>query len=148
LPPSGVSEKLEDDVDAGRVRTEDLFDEQYNSADAVKIRTGLPTISTEILGKLKELSSSDRKIIYVVVMDRKGFMPTHVNPARSGVIMKDAVSQRGAQSTKLVGQAFRRPIEAGGQLVVDISCPITVRNKHWGCLRIGYQPSDMQGSGL
>jgi hypothetical protein len=76
-------------------------------------------------------------------MDRKGFMPTHVNPARSGVIMKDAVSQRGAQTTKLIGQAFRRPIEAGGQLVVDISCPVTIRERHWGCLRIGYLPSNI-----
>jgi hypothetical protein len=97
----------------------------------------------EVLGRLKELSSSDRKIIYVVAMDRKGFMPTHVNPARAGVIMKDAVSQRGAQTTRLVGQAFRRPIDAGGQLVVDIAYPITIRNKHWGCLRIGYLPANI-----
>jgi methyl-accepting chemotaxis protein len=134
--------KMEDDVDAGRVRMEDLFDEKYRSADAVKhTNRASDYFNREFLGKLKELSSSDRKIIYVVVMDRKGFMPTHVNPARSGVIMKDAVSQRGAQSTKLIGQAFRRPIEAGGQLVVDISCPLTVKKQHWGCLRIGYQPS-------
>jgi methyl-accepting chemotaxis protein len=136
--------KLEDDVDAGRVRVEDLFDEEYISADAGKhTNRASAYFNKEFLGKLKELSSVDKKIIYVVAMDRKGFMPTHVNPARSGVIMKDAVSQLGAQTTKLIGQAFRRPIEAGGQLVVDISCPITVRKKHWGCLRIGYLPSNI-----
>ncbi len=136
--------KLEDDVDAGRVRMEDLFDEKYISADAGKhTNRASAYFNREFLGKLKELSSRDRKIIYVVVMDRKGFMPTHVNPARSGVIMKDAVSQRGAQTTKLIGQAFRRPIEAGGQLVVDISCPITIREKLWGCLRIGYLPPNI-----
>ena len=136
--------KLEDDVDAGRVRMEDLFDEKYISADDGKhTNRASAYFNREFLGKLKELSSADRKIIYVVAMDRKGFMPTHVNPARSGVIMKDAVSQRGAQTTKLIGQAFRRPIEAGGQLVVDISCPITIRKKHWGCLRIGYLPSNI-----
>jgi methyl-accepting chemotaxis protein len=136
--------KMEDDIDAGRVRTEDLFDEKYISADGIKhTNRASDYFNREFLGKLKELSSSDRKIIYTVVMDRKGFMPTHVNPARSGVIMKDPVSQRGAQSAKLIGQAFRRPIEAGGQLVVDIACPITIKNKHWGCLRIGYQPSNI-----
>ena len=139
-----IQKKLEDDVDSGRVRTEDLFDEQYISVDADKhTNRASGYFNREFLGKLKELSSSDRKIIYVVVMDRKGFMPTHINPARAGVIMKDAVSQRGAQSSKLIGQAFRRPIEAGGQLVVDISCPITIKKKHWGCLRIGYQPSNI-----
>jgi methyl-accepting chemotaxis protein len=74
-------------------------------------------------------------------LDRNGFMPVHVMPARTGVIMKDPVSQKGARSPKLIGQAFRRPIEAGGQLVVDVACPITFKERHWGCLRIGYLPS-------
>ena len=60
---------------------------------------------------------------------------------RTGVIMKDRVSLRGAQSSLLIGQAFRRPIEAGGQLVVDIACPIVIHEQHWGCLRVGYLPS-------
>ena len=126
-------EKLAADIAAGRLKTEDLFDEKYISDDAIKHRnkaTGY--FSRAILPKLKEWSAANRRIIYVVVMDRKGFMPTHVNPARSGVIMKDTVSQRGAQSAKLVGQAFRRPIEAGGELVVDISCPIKDREKSLG----------------
>ncbi len=55
--------------------------------------------------------------------------------------MKDSVSQQGARSPKLLGQAFRRPVEAGGQLVVDVACPITIRERHWGCLRIGYLPT-------
>jgi hypothetical protein len=51
------------------------------------------------------------------------------------------VSQQGARSATLVGQAFRRPIEAGGQLVVDVSVPIEIGARHWGCLRVGYLPS-------
>jgi len=95
-----------------------------------------------MLPKLKEWSAAHRNTIYVVAMDRNGFMPVHVMPARTGVIMKDAVSQQGARSPKLIGQAFRRPIEAGGQLVVDVACPIMIRERHWGCLRIGYLPSN------
>jgi methyl-accepting chemotaxis protein len=136
-------EKLAADVAGGRIKTEDLFDEQYRSDDGMKHRnraTGY--FSSVILPKLKEWSSANRRIIYVVVMDRMGFMPTHVKPERAGVIMKDTVSQRGAQSRGIIGQAFRRPIEAGGELVVDISCPIAVMNRHWGCLRIGYLPSN------
>ncbi len=137
-------EKLAADIARGRLKTEDLFDEKYLSDDGTKHRnraTGY--FSSVILPKLKEWSSANRRIIYVVVMDRKGFMPTHVKPDRAGVIMKDTVSQRGAQSAGIIGQAFRRPIEAGGELVVDISCPITVMKKHWGCLRIGYLPSNI-----
>ena len=137
-------EKLAADIAGGRTTTEDLFDEKYLSDDGTRHRnraTGY--FSRVILPKLKEWSSADRRIIYVVVMDRKGFMPTHVKPDRAGVIMKDTVSQRGAQAAGIIGQAFRRPIEAGGELVVDISYPVTVMKKHWGCLRIGYLPSNI-----
>ncbi len=137
-------EKLEADIEAGRVRIEDLFDEKYISDNGTIYRNRATRyFNTAILPKLKGWSSANSRIIYVVVMDRKCFMPTHVNPARSGVIMKDTVSQRGAQSGKIIGQAFRRPIEAGGELVVDIACPITIMKKHWGCLRIGYLPANI-----
>jgi len=139
-----LQEKLAADVAGGRIKTEDLFDEKYLSDDGIKHRNSATEyFSSVILPKLKEWSSANRRIIYVVVMDRKGFMPTHVKPERAGVIMKDTVSQRGAQSAGIIGQAFRRPIEAGGELVVDISYPITIMKKHWGCLRIGYLPSNM-----
>lgn len=137
-------EKLAADVAGGRIKTEDLFDERYLSDDGIKHRNRCTEyFSSVILSKLKEWSSANRRIIYVVVMDRKGFMPTHVKADRAGVIMKDTVSQRGAQSAGIIGQAFRRPIEAGGELVVDVSHPIVVMKKHWGCLRIGYLPSNI-----
>jgi methyl-accepting chemotaxis protein len=130
------------DIAAGRVKADDLFDEGYLSDDGVKFRnraTGY--FNSVILPRLREWSAANRRIMYVVVMDRKGFMPTHVKPERAGVIMKDKVSQNGAQAPGIIGQAFRRPIEAGGELVIDVSCPVTVTNRHWGCLRIGYVPS-------
>jgi methyl-accepting chemotaxis protein len=135
-------DKLAADIAAGRITAEDLFDEAYLSDDGVRHRNRASGyFSSVILPRLEEWSSANRKIMYVVVMDRRGFMPTHVKPERAGVIMKDKVSQNGAQSPGIIGQAFRRPIEAGGELVIDISCPVTVMKKHWGCLRIGYVPS-------
>jgi len=58
----------------------------------------------------------------------------------TGVKMEDEVSLTGAKSEAITGQAFRRPIQAGGELVNDISYPIVVGGRHWGCLRIGYIP--------
>jgi methyl-accepting chemotaxis protein len=135
-------ERLLTDLSTGRVRMEDLFDENYQRIDDEKHVNGASSyFGTDILPLLTSWSSAHRSIIYVVTMDRNGFMPVHVMPARTGVIMKDPVSQQGARSTKLVGQAFRRPIEAGGQLVVDVACPVTIGERHWGCLRIGYLPA-------
>jgi methyl-accepting chemotaxis protein len=89
---------------------------------------------------VKQLAQSEKKIIYVVAMDSNGLIAAHNNPARVGVKMSDQVSINGAKSTEIVGQAFRRPIEAGGELVNDIAHPISVGGRHWGCLRIGYLP--------
>jgi methyl-accepting chemotaxis protein len=134
--------KLLADLDEGRVRQDDLFDENYRPVDGGRFANSASTyFSGEILPRLRTWSAAHRGIIYVVAMDRNGFMPVHVMPGRTGVIMKDPVSQHGARSSRLIGQAFRRPIEAGGQLVVDVACPITIKGRHWGCLRIGYLPA-------
>ena len=130
------------DLNDGRVSMEDLFDENYRQVEGDRYENRASAyFGTAILPKLKEWSAGHRNTVYVVAMDRNGFMPVHVMPTRTGVIMKDAVSQQGARSPKIIGQAFRRPIAAGGQLVVDVACPITIRERHWGCLRIGYLPS-------
>ncbi len=135
-------EKLHADLAAGVVRREDLFDEDYRTSDGEKHQNNASRyFAAEILPRLKEWAASHRSLIYAVAMDRNGFMPVHVMPNRTGVIMKDPVSQKGARSLTIVGQAFRRPIEAGGQLVVDVACPIMVQGRHWGCLRFGYLPS-------
>jgi methyl-accepting chemotaxis protein len=135
-------ETVRADLDIGRVRMEDLFDENYTRIEGDRFgNRSSAYFGTAILPKLKEWSSAHRNTVYVVAMDRNGFMPVHVMPTRTGVIMKDAVSQQGARSPKIIGQAFRRPIAAGGQLVVDVACPVTIRKRHWGCLRIGYLPA-------
>jgi len=135
-------EMLAADIAGARVSLDDLFDEQYKKIPGDRFESRASAyFTTTVLPRLKEWSSANRNTIYVVAMDRNGFMPVHVMPARTGVIMKDPVSQQGARSSRLIGQAFRRPIEAGGQLVVDVACPIMIGDRHWGCLRIGYLPS-------
>jgi methyl-accepting chemotaxis protein len=138
-------EKLSSDVARGRVSRDQLFDERYQPAGGDK-HTNLASgyFAAEILPLLKGWSAGHKSLFYVVAMDRNGFMPVHVMPTRTGVIMKDPVSQKGARSPNLIGQAFRRPIEAGGQLLVDVACPIMLEGRHWGCLRAGYLPA-MEG---
>lgn len=128
-------------VAAGTVRPEDLFDENYRPVDGERFANGASGyFRAAVLPRLTAWSRAHRSIVYVVTMDRNGFMPVHLMPARTGVIMKDPVSQRGARAERVVGQAFRRPLEAGGELVVDVATPIAVGGRHWGCVRIGYLP--------
>jgi methyl-accepting chemotaxis protein len=133
--------KLLADLEAGRVRLDDLFDESYQAAAEGKFSSRASEyFRVEILPLLAGWKAAHASIMYAVAMDRNGLMPAHLIPARSGVIMKDVVSQRGARSDALLSQTFRRPVEAGGELVVDVAVPIVIEGRHWGCLRFGYLP--------
>jgi methyl-accepting chemotaxis protein len=133
--------QLEEAVERGKLTVEDLFDEDYRAAgDGKHTAASVQYFEGEVLPFLRRIIESRKNIIYAVVMDRNGFMPTHTMPARAGVRMEDKVSLGGAKAQKLVGQAFRRPIEAGGEVVTDIAAPLVLRGRHWGCFRLGYIP--------
>ncbi len=133
--------RLDSDVAGGKVSFDELFDEKYQLLEAGRRSSRASGyFGSAILPLLGKWAKHSSNIIYVVVMDRNGFMPTHMIPARVGVKMEDDISLMGAKSLDLIGQAFRRPIEAGGELVVDVSSPITLNGRHWGCIRIGYLP--------
>ncbi|HEY5999726.1 MAG TPA: methyl-accepting chemotaxis protein [bacterium] len=132
---------LERDVREGRLAAEALFDEAYIPVAGERhTNRAVEYFDGRILPLLRGWAARHPSLVYVVAMDRNGFMPTHLLRARAGVIMKDPVSQAGARSGRFIGQAFRRPLEAGGELVVDVAVPIAVGGRPWGCLRVGYLP--------
>lgn len=138
---ASLKSTLEEAIQAGRLAAADLFDEHYVKKEDGKLAARpCAYFERDILPLLRKWAQEDKCIIYVVAMDRNGYMPTHIMPARAGVKMEDEVSLTGAKSEAITGQAFRRPIQAGGELVNDISYPIVVGGRHWGCLRIGYIP--------
>lgn len=133
--------RLEDAIKKSKIDEDSLFDENYISIETNKYSVRSNTFfDNEILPLLRNWAKKDKRIIYVVVMDRNGYMPTHIMPNRAKIKMTDSVSLNGAKSKELIGQAFRRPIEAGGELVIDIAAPVSIRGRHWGCIRIGYLP--------
>jgi methyl-accepting chemotaxis protein len=134
--------RLEEAVQYGRIDMDSLFDENYvKTAEENKFRVRSNSFfDAEVLPQLKQWVQKDSRLLYVVAMDRNGYMPTHIMPVRALVRMSDPVSLSGAKSSTLLGQPFRRPPAAGGQLAMDIAMPVMVRNRHWGCLRLGYLP--------
>jgi methyl-accepting chemotaxis protein len=137
---------LEDAIQQGRLDAASLFDDNYtktNEPDKFGARAN-QYFDAEVLPLLKAWSQSDKRITYIVAMDKNGYMPTHTNPARAKVKMQDPISLAGARTDKITGQAFRRPIAAGGELVVDIAVPLVIASRQWGCLRIGYLPDMVQ----
>ncbi len=120
---------------------DDLFDEHYVPISGKKFRAKFDDFfESFVLPNIRIWSKSNDRFIYVVVMDRNGYMPVHLNEARVGIIMTDDISLGGATGTTIISRAFKRPKEAGGELVNDVSCPLVIQGRHWGCLRIGYLP--------
>jgi methyl-accepting chemotaxis protein len=143
---ASLSSLLDEAVRNGTVDAAALFDTNYTTMGAPdKFSTRANGyFDADVLPLLKKWSQSDKRITYVVAMDTNGYMPTHTNPVRAKVRMQDAISLTGARSDRIIGQAFRRPVAAGGELVVDIAAPVVVAGRHWGCLRIGYLPDVVQ----
>ncbi|MBI5073895.1 MAG: hypothetical protein HZB62_01805 [Nitrospirae bacterium] len=134
--------KLEEAVKQGRIDMDSLFDENYvKTAEEGKFSVRSNRFfDAEVLPLLKQWVKKDERLIYVVAMDRNGYMPTHIMPARAMIKMTDPVSLSGAKSPFLLRQPFRRPAAAGGELAKDVAVPVMVNKRHWGCLRIGYLP--------
>lgn len=137
---------MEGAVQQNKLDAAALFDDQYAKTDEPDKYTTRANryFEAEVLPLLKTWSQSDKRITYVVAMDKNGYMPTHTNPARAKVMMQDPISLAGARTDTITGQAFRRPIAAGGELVVDIAVPLVIAKRQWGCLRIGYLPDMVQ----
>lgn len=133
---------LEEAVRQSRIDIDSLFDENYiKTAEEGKFKVRSNRFfDADVLPVLKRWTQKDRRLLYVVAMDRNGYMPTHIMPARALVKMTDPVSLSGAKSSRLAAQPFRRPVAAGGELAMDMAMPVMVKGRHWGCLRIGYMP--------
>lgn len=137
-----LTAKLDGSLRAGRLRRQDLFDVDYvQRGEGAFANRATEYFNEQVLPMLRGWTASAQNIIYVVAMDRNGFMPTHVMPQRVGVRMSDPVSLGVALSREIIGQAFRRPVEAGGEIVNDIASPLFIGEEHWGCVRIGYLPA-------
>jgi len=89
---------------------------------------------------------------YAIVTDSNGYIPAHntrFNQPMSGNAAQDYANSR---SKRMLGDTasliaarseakyliLRNKLETG-EVVYDLSVPITIRGKHWGCARIGYK---------
>jgi methyl-accepting chemotaxis protein len=90
-------------------------------------------------------------IIYTVMTDKNGYVPTHNKKYTlplTGDKAKDLVGNRTkriyADKTGLAAARNQEPFllqsykRDTGQIMVDLSIPIFINKRHWGAVRIGY----------
>ncbi len=107
----------------------------------------LPAIQEKVL-------SLNNLIAYAIATDPKGYVPTHNNKfahSLTGNYEKDLIGSRskrifddrtggrcGNHTKRLLLQTYKRDT---GEIMHDLSVPISVNGKHWGGFRVGYFPA-------
>ncbi|WP_345531002.1 methyl-accepting chemotaxis protein [Viridibacterium curvum] len=151
-----VSAALDQAVVSGRIRLEDLFDENYipiPGTQPQKYKTRFDSLTDEILPAIQEpVLERHAQCVYAGAVDRRGYFPTHNrrytkpltgDPAvdivhnRTKRIFGDPVGRRcGAHEQPYLVQTYRRDT---GEVLHDISAPVYVQGRHWGGFRIGFR---------
>jgi methyl-accepting chemotaxis protein len=138
-----------------RLQVEGLFDEKYQPIPGTrpqKYHTCYDAVlDVEIQALLDDFLARDAKVIYAILVDRNGYVPTHNTRysqaltgdpeqdkvwSRSKRIFNDPVGLAAARCHEdvLVQMYFRDT----GDKIWDISAPVYVMGRHWGAFRISY----------
>ena len=152
----GISQILDKALDSGRIRREDLFDDNHQpiaNTKPQKYKTRFDSFTDQAFSPLQEqLVDSYKWLVYAISCDRKGYVPTHnrrfsqpltgnekidfVNN-RTKRMFDDPVGKRcGDHELPFLLQTYRRDT---GEIMHDISAPVYVGGQHWGGFRIGYK---------
>jgi methyl-accepting chemotaxis protein len=106
---------------------------------------------------LEKYFSKSNMVLFAVAMDRNGYVPTHnrqfaqpltgnravdlVNN-RTKRIFGDQTGFKAARNTKpYLMQTYARDT---GETAADVSVPIVIRGRHWGCARIAFRSVERQ----
>jgi methyl-accepting chemotaxis protein len=136
----------------------DLFDVNYQTipgSDPPKFRTSYDTRVEDGLRKFLDAILSEMDgLRYSFCVDQNGYTPSHntkYSQAATGDRAKDLLVSRvkrkfdddtglraARSTTESLLQSYMRDT---GELLDDLSLPIHVGGRHWGALRVGFEPS-------
>ncbi|BCR06964.1 methyl-accepting chemotaxis protein [Desulfuromonas versatilis] len=161
---SSMERALEDTLDSGALSRAELFDTDYQritegplaGASAPKYHTAYDRLLDErIQAVLDVFLDADPMVEFAVLVDRKGYLPTHntrYSQPLTGDQARDLVNNRtkrifddpvglaaarydGSDGNRVLRQVYRRDT---GEELWDLVAPVYVRGDHWGGFRIGF----------
>jgi methyl-accepting chemotaxis protein len=156
-----ISQAIEGWLGSGAVTQERLFAYLYYpiaDTDPTKYTTDYDTLADrDFQPIIDKYVAKSNLLIFALATDRNGYAPTHnrqfsqpltgnravdlVNN-RTKRMFGDQIGFRAARNQKpYLIQAYARDT---GEIVADLSIPILIRGRHWGCVRIGYRQVDRQ----
>lgn len=151
-----VIRQFETVIIGGRLTIDQLFDTFYipiPNTYPQKYKTQYDPLADESIQKiLDKFLATDKRLLFVVIVDRNGYVPTHntrYSRPLTGNKDIDSANNRGKRIfNDRTGLAAAKNMEPfllqqynrdTGETVYDLSIPIFIRGKHWGAVRIGYE---------
>ena len=144
----------------GELTIEDLFDRDYKpipGTNPQQLTTRFLTMAERVLPPIQEeILKADPKVVFGLAIDQDGYVSAHhlhcskpqgsdpvwnAANCRNRRLFNNRAELAGVTHTQdhLV-QTYIRDMGGGNvMLLKDASVPITVRNRHWGGLRLGYK---------
>ena len=139
-----------------------VFDQQYRPIPGTvpqKYKTGYDDAFARQMQPLCDrLADEVRGGVFALCVDTNGYGPTHNSryshpvtgdpevdrvSSRDKRIFDDATGLRAARNTQsFLLQTYLRDT---GELLSDLSVPIHVQGRHWGALRVGFDPLGLMG---
>jgi methyl-accepting chemotaxis protein len=156
-----VSQAFEVAITGQRLTMEALFDSDYRpieGSDPAQFETDALTVLEEVLPPLQEpLLLCDKRLIFVVAVDRNGWLPVHnqrySQPQRQGDVAWNTANCRnrrifddraGLTAARNVRpsliQTYNRDVGGGNFIMMkEVDAPIRVFGRHWGGFRMAYR---------
>jgi len=149
---------FEDAVAGGEVTIEDLFDEDYKlvpGSNPEQYETRAMLLIERVAPPVQEpIYANEACVRGACLHDRNGHRPMmnaefsqpqgpdpawNKKHARSKGFASDAAGLAAAHNTDpVLMQIYRRTVMGAAELTKEVSVPIFVRGRHWGCLRTVY----------
>lgn len=153
------AESLERWIAAKETTSEKLFSAIYYpvpKTDPPKFTTDWDRLADrDIQGIEEAVLGRSSAIVFAVLVDRFGYLPTHnlrYSQQLTGNLAVDLVNNRTKRMfndrTGLAAARNRAPFliqryqRDTGEIMADLSVPVIVRGAHWGAVRIGYRALD------
>ncbi len=148
-----ISAVFQDAVDNNILEFIEVFDTDYQlikNTNPPKYHTKYDRYLDKTIFKIQDEFLEDSSTEYAVAMDKNGYLPTHnsrflkeltgdfekdQSGNRTKRIFDDEVALKGARAG-IPGllQIYHKDT---GQTIWDISSPVRVNGRHWGCFRVG-----------
>ncbi len=152
-----VLDTIEDSVQKGIITYDDLFDRNYipiPDTNPQKYHTKYDKFTDEYILPIEDkYLAKHERIVFIVLQDDQCYLPTH-NSIYSEPLTGDYEYDLAHNRTKRifndpVGKAcstntdkeflIQSYIRDNGDILFDISTPLFINGKHWGCIRAGFK---------